>query len=447
MVSSTVSLFPLLSILIFFLSTVCVHSGEDPQSQVVNRSGAGIKRFVMSGKMTSLAHLHRGVATFIQSKKKNMGKSIEDILAAGVADRYGVLDISEDNSFMYSGRTLGFNEFRLFVQSSFFKGNGGHFVQYRALVITKRKTEQARKRSRNGEDYFMMKLPVSCIDNFKKALEMAMAANGMVALPLDEQLGMMGKARMCTATEQALKVYTQELNKELYERQGEERMKEAELAAAAAISAEGEENTGEVAAEEEAAAEEASAESMDDETASITAVAGASETEEMDMIEGELEEDEMRKKKEEKKARYSPISDDDGEAGKKAEEEAMDLAKQKKIKKMSKEQLATLAEELDTDEEFMRELVEKRKQKKKKEQERRCVSDSETDAEMEEKKKKKKEKKSRETVSSDESDDVDDTTLKRLLGSRKESSDVSVDDITLKRLLGSSMYSTFIKKK
>ena len=47
--------------------------------------------------------------------------------------------------------------------------------------------------------------PVSCINNFKKALEMAMTANGMVALPLDEQLGMMGKARMGTATEQALK--------------------------------------------------------------------------------------------------------------------------------------------------------------------------------------------------------------------------------------------------
>ena len=127
----------------------------------MNRSGARIKRFVMSGKMTSLAHLHRGVATFIQSRKKNTGKSIEDTLTAGVPDRYGVLNISEDNSFMYAGGTLGFNEFRLFVQSSFFKGNGGHFVQYRTLVITKRKTEHARKRSRNGEDYFKMKLPPS----------------------------------------------------------------------------------------------------------------------------------------------------------------------------------------------------------------------------------------------------------------------------------------------
>ncbi len=378
---------------------------------MVNRSGARIKRFVMSGRMSSLAHLHRGVATFIQSRKKNTGKSIEDTLAAGVTDRYGVLDISEDNSFMYSGRTLGFNEFRLFVQSSFFKGNGGHFVQYRALVLTKRKTEQARKRSRNGEDYFMMKLPVSCIDNFMKALEMAMTANGMVTLPLDEQLGMMGKARMCTATERALKVYTQELNKELYERQGEERMKEAELAAAAAISAEGEENTGEVAAEEEAAAEEASAESMDDETASITAVAGSVADEmdtEMDTIEEELEEDEQKKRKEEKKKarRYSPISDVEDAAGKKTDEaEDEKLAKLKKIKKMTKEQLATLAEELDTDEEFMRELVEKRRQKKKE-----------------------KEKKSKEFVDDDDSDG-------------------SVDDETLKRLLGSSMYTSFMKKK
>ncbi len=378
---------------------------------MVNRSGARIKRFVMSGRMSSLAHLHRGVATFIQSRKKNTGKSIEDTLAAGVTDRYGVLDISEDNSFMYSGRTLGFNEFRLFVQSSFFKGNGGHFVQYRALVLTKRKTEQARKRSRNGEDYFMMKLPVSCIDNFMKALEMAMTANGMVTLPLDEQLGMMGKARMCTATERALKVYTQELNKELYERQGEERMKEAELAASAAISADGEENTGEVAAEEEAAAEEASAESMDDETASITAVAGSVADEmdtEMDTIEEELEEDEQKKRKEEKKKarRYSPISDVEDAAGKKTDEaEDEKLAKLKKIKKMTKEQLATLAEELDTDEEFMRELVEKRRQKKKE-----------------------KEKKSKEFVDDDDSDG-------------------SVDDETLKRLLGSSMYTSFMKKK
>ncbi len=97
--------------------------------------------------------------------------------------------------------------------------------------------------SRNGEDQFMMKLPIFCIHNFKKALEMAMAANGMVALPLDEQLRMMGKARMGAAMEQALKVYTQQLNRELYECQGEEMMREAELAAAAAITAEGEEKT------------------------------------------------------------------------------------------------------------------------------------------------------------------------------------------------------------
>ncbi len=378
------------------------------------------------------------MATFIQSRKKNTGKSIKDTLTAGVPDRYGVLNISEDNSFMYAGGTLGFNEFRLFVQSSFFKGNGGHFVQYRTLVITKRKTEHARKRSRNGEDYFMMKLPdpVSCIDNFKKALEMEMTANGMAALFLDKQLRMMGKVRMCTATEQALKVYTQQLNKELYKRQGEEMMKEAELAAAATISAEGEENMGEVAAEEEAAAEEASAESMDDETASMTAVAGSSETEGMDMIEGELEEDEAKKRKEEKKkARYSPISDPEDAAGKKAEEEeTVNLGKLKKSKKMSKEQLAALAEELETDKEFMRELVEKRKQKKKEREKRSkeflSSDDSEADAEMEEKqqKKEKKKEKNKENVSSDDSD-------------------AGVDDETMKRLLGSSMYSTFMKKK
>ncbi len=78
----------------------------------------------------------------------------------------------------------------------------------------------------------------------------------------------------------------------------------------------------------------------------------------------------------------------------------MNLAKLKKIKKMNKEQLAALAKELEPDEEFMREMEEKRKQK-----------DSEADAEMEEKqKKKKKEKKSKENVSSDNID-VDDEKL------------------------------------
>ncbi len=429
-----------------------VHSGDDPQSQVVNRSGARIKRFVMSRKMTSLAHLHRGVATFIQSRKKNRGKSIEDTLAAGLTDRYGVMDISEDNPYMYSGRMLGFNKFRLFVQTSFFKvtisfrlslacttticflfqGNGGHFVQYRALFITKRKTEQARKRSRTSEDYFMMKLPVSCIDNFKKALEMAMTANGMVTLPLDEQLGMMGKARMCTATEQALKVYTQELNKELYERQGEERMKEAQLAAAAAITAEGEENAGEVAAEEEAAAEKASAESMDDETASISAVAGSPEVDEMETIEGELDEEDAKKKKrkeDKKKPRYSPVSSDnedatgnDEDAVRKKTEEAM--AKLKKGKKLTREEASALAKVMDVDEWvlMMQEQQHKHKEKKSKEF---VSSDSEGDAEMEEKQKK-KEKKSKETVPSDDSD---------------------MDSEEVKRLLGGSMYNTIADGK
>ncbi len=104
--------------------------------------------------------------------------------------------------------------------------------------------EQARKRSRTGEDYFLMKLPVFCIENFKKAPGMAKTANGMVTLPMEEQVGMMGMA-----TEQALKHYTQALNKELYKLK-EESIKEAAEAET------------EIPAKEEAKAEEASAESM-----------------------------------------------------------------------------------------------------------------------------------------------------------------------------------------
>ncbi len=45
----------------------------------------------------------------------------------------------------------------------------------------------------------------------------------------------------------------------------------------------------------------AAEESMDDETASMSAVTGSSEAEEMDWIEGELEEEEAKKKEEEEK--------------------------------------------------------------------------------------------------------------------------------------------------
>ncbi len=89
---------------------------------MVIRSGARIKRFVMSRKMTSLPHLHSGVASFIQSRKKNKGKCIKDTLSAAVTDCYSVMDIFEDKSWMYSGKTLGINDLRLFIQSTFFKG-------------------------------------------------------------------------------------------------------------------------------------------------------------------------------------------------------------------------------------------------------------------------------------------------------------------------------------
>ena len=90
---------------------------------MVIRSGAHIKRFVMSGKMTSVPHLHSGVASFIQNRKKNKGKCIKDTLSAAVTDCYSVMDIFEDNSWMFSGKTLGINDLRLIIQSTFFKGD------------------------------------------------------------------------------------------------------------------------------------------------------------------------------------------------------------------------------------------------------------------------------------------------------------------------------------
>ncbi len=118
---------------------------------------------------------------------------------------------------------------RVLVQQTFFRAGGGNIVNYLALVLTKLKTEQAKKRARSSEDYFNTKLPVSCIENLEKALHMCLIINEIEPLDVQESISMLGKPlRKGSEQECALKESTMNFNKELYKQREEERAKQAE---------------------------------------------------------------------------------------------------------------------------------------------------------------------------------------------------------------------------
>ena len=96
--------------------------------------------------------------------------------------------------FRYSNSVLNYAEsMRVLVQQTFFRAGGGNIVNYLALVLTKLKTEKARKRARSGEDYFNTKLPVSCIKKLEKALHMCLIINEIEPLDVQESISMLGR--------------------------------------------------------------------------------------------------------------------------------------------------------------------------------------------------------------------------------------------------------------
>ncbi len=133
---------------------------------VISRTGARVKRFLMSGKMNTLAGLHRAIKAFLMTRVRNGSRKAEDTITSPVCAKHGIINISDDSAYSYSNSILKFAEgMRVLVQQTFFRAGGGNIVNYLALVLTKLKTEKARKRARSGEDYFNTKLPVSCIKN------------------------------------------------------------------------------------------------------------------------------------------------------------------------------------------------------------------------------------------------------------------------------------------
>ncbi len=114
---------------------------------------------------------NQGLMPIVRNGRLNAAESI----TSPVRGKFGIIDISDDSAYQNSGSVLNCAEgIHILVQNTFLKSGGGNIVKYLALVMTKLKTEQARKWVRNGEDYFVTKLPVSCIENLEKALHMCM---------------------------------------------------------------------------------------------------------------------------------------------------------------------------------------------------------------------------------------------------------------------------------
>ena len=170
-------------------------TGEPDEREYVGNDGKIKKRFNFSGTMKTLNDLHTGLkflkrfSEYTPLISKQAAMSLEE-------DEHGIVDISAASKPTYSNDIMDFGQnrqYRMYIDRHTYTPPSGNTISYMALILCKRKTESAKKKtgksgnkSGDDEDYFQIVIPVSRLDHLLIAVEMAMETNNIKPVEIIE---------------------------------------------------------------------------------------------------------------------------------------------------------------------------------------------------------------------------------------------------------------------
>ena len=140
------------------------------------------KRFNFSGRFATLPELHKALVSISQSSHT------EPMITKAQAreldlNTFGMIDISAASRPVYTREIFGFSNFRVYVEDTTYVNPSFHLVTYKALTLTKKKSEKSKTKSKNEKDFFVLHIPARRLPHLLLAVELAMEVNRV--MPID----------------------------------------------------------------------------------------------------------------------------------------------------------------------------------------------------------------------------------------------------------------------
>ena len=138
------------------------------------------KRFNFSGKLSSLAELHRALV-YVQRSSKMLPMVTKEEARGLEKDQFGIIDITQACEPQYSNRIFAFSSFRAFITDVTYKSPAGHLVTYKGLILTKKKSDKSKSKDPT-KAFFSLNVPARRIPFLVLAVELCMEANNIESI-------------------------------------------------------------------------------------------------------------------------------------------------------------------------------------------------------------------------------------------------------------------------
>ena len=156
---------------------------QDTYEYKDEKDGKIKKRFNFSGRFTTLAELHKALVKISQSSHTEPMITKAQARELDV-NMFGMIDISAASRPVYTREVFGFSNFRVYVEDTTYVNPSYHLVTYKALTLTKKKSEKSKTKSKNDKDFFVLHLPARRLPHLLLAVELAMEVNHVLPIAM-----------------------------------------------------------------------------------------------------------------------------------------------------------------------------------------------------------------------------------------------------------------------
>jgi len=160
-----------------------VRLGEDPADDYVDKQGKSRARFGFTGPLSQLAELERALTILAEDSSEEKLISFDEAMKIK-PDKHGIIDVSAECRPVYSKKVVSFGAYRVMFDNAPYpapptRGKKQEQGTYKALTITKKKSEQTKAKSKNDDDFFVVQIPARQVYKVLRAVRMLMAMNNI----------------------------------------------------------------------------------------------------------------------------------------------------------------------------------------------------------------------------------------------------------------------------
>lgn len=206
--------------------------GKDKDAEITKADGSKAKPFAFSGKLSTLPDLLLALER-IRRSRVSLSMPAPDLLGKLPMDKTGVRDASIYSKVAFTPRIFKFGEYAAYTEWTSFMSASKILTPFHALTLTKKKTAEALRKSKNSLGFFLLQITVNSIDSLISCIKALLYQNNMSPLPLPAEGEEGGEDDGPTepenfaAEETATRAFVRECNESLRRREGDQTRKDS----------------------------------------------------------------------------------------------------------------------------------------------------------------------------------------------------------------------------